>query len=114
MDISGLTQFQVDELYKADDLINRHGSFAITGVGDTSSVATKMESVVEKKGLRCRIHTANRSLALGSALIPTPLTILAGLGTAAFIGIHNLFTFNCDYVIIKCPVDHQVVCLYNK
>ncbi len=85
-------------------LISEHRSFVICGAQDTSNVASKVESMVEKAGYKCRVYTANRTAVAGGA------SLLTGFGLAALAGIafHNLATWDPDYEICKHPVDDTV------
>lgn len=85
-------------------LISEHRSFIIYGAKDTSNVASKVESMVENAGYKCRVYTANRTAVAGGA------SLLTGYGLAALAGIaiHNLATWDPDYEICKHPVDDTV------
>ncbi len=60
-----------------------------------------LEKLIEGKGLSCRVYPKGRVAALGALAVPNPVTVAVSLGTAAFIGAHNLATFNPDYEIAK-------------
>ena len=85
-------------------LISENRSFIIYGAKDTSNVASKVESMVENAGYKCRVYTANRTAVAGGA------SLLTGYGLAALAGIaiHNLATWDPDYEICKHPVDDTV------
>lgn len=97
-----------------DDLISARDSFIITGVPNFSLLIAQLERSIEEKGMKCRVYTENRSLAIAAAAIPTGITQLAGVASAVGIGIHNLFTFNPDYEIAKNISSSKITVTYKK
>lgn len=114
MDISNMKKISVNNLEVAWKMIKNHETFAISDAINTSDIARKIESIIESMNMKCRVYTANRSIAMLSTLIPTPFTLAMGTFSLVSIGIHNLVTWNPDYEIIKCIVDNQVVVVYKK
>lgn len=84
-------------------LIDDRRSFVLENVARTSmsEAIEALEKLLKSKGLTCRVYTKGRAAALGAMAIPNPVTAAVGLGSAAFIGGHNLATFNPDYEIAK-------------
>ena len=108
-------QISVDDIpFIADELINSKRSFCINGARNTSAVAKQIESYIEKKGFRVRVYTGYRAAAMGSMLIPTPVTEIVGIATGIGIALHNLVTFNPDYEVIKNPASDTVEVIYKK
>ena len=103
MDKKVLPIIPAKDLTKAnlDNLTSARDSFVITGVPDFSILIAQIERAIEEKGMKCRVYTENRSLAIAAAAIPTGITQLAGAASALGIGIHNLVTFNPDYEIAR-------------
>lgn len=102
------------ELDKVAHLISNRKSFSIIEAKDTTSIADIVEKKIEAQNLKCRVRVSNRAAALATGIIPTGATQLAALATAAGIAIHNIFTWNPDYEIIKCLYDNKVEVEYKK
>ncbi len=50
------------------DLIRRHESFTLTKVKNFNQTVKKVERLIEKQGLSCRVYTAGRSATMAAAL----------------------------------------------
>lgn len=114
MDISGMKKISVNDLETAKSLISNHETFAVSDAVNTTEIASKIENMIEIRGMRCRVYVANRSMAMLPTIIPTPFTIATGTFSIISIAIHNLMTWNPDYEIIKCLIDNHVVVVYKK
>ncbi len=73
-----------------------------------------LESMIESKGLTCRIYTKGRSAAIAGIAIPTPFTILGGAATAIATAAHNIATYDPDYEIAKNPATKTLTVTYKK
>ncbi|MGS1108212.1 hypothetical protein ACVCNH_18305 [Achromobacter anxifer] len=84
-------------------LIDERRSFVLEDVARLSmpEAVEALEKLIEGKGLSCRVYTKGRVAAVGAFAVPNPVTAAVSLGSAAFIGAHNLATFNPDYEIAK-------------
>lgn len=109
-------KFTSDELSseKLDELIKAKQSFKVVAVKDISFTVNKIEGVIEKNDLRCRVYSEFRSAGMAGALVPVPLVTVVGLATAIGVGVHNLATFNPDYEIAKNAATGTVTVKYKK
>ncbi|KIP79544.1 hypothetical protein SN11_02675 [Vibrio harveyi] len=102
----------VDE-QSLNDLIRRHESFTLTNVKNFNQTVKKVERLIEKQGLSCRIYTAGRSATMAAALASGPAVIF-GLASAAAIATHKIATLNPDYEIAKYPLAEKLVVNFKK
>jgi hypothetical protein len=88
---------------KIAELIGGHESFVLEDVDriNIGKAVETLEKLIESKGFSCRVYTAGRAGAMVGAVIPTPVTVVAGWASAVAIGAHNLATWNPDYEIAK-------------
>lgn len=99
---------------KIRELIKIRRSFKIVNLPQKQqgfNIIKLLESLMKEQKMRCRVYTKFRSLLLGSAIIPTPITIAIGGITALGISVHNLATYSPDFEIAKCG--DQVI-VYRK
>lgn len=111
-----IKKYTSDELNKNKifELISSKSSFKVVAVKDISYVVNKIEGVIEKKDLKCRVYTEYRSAAMAGMAIPTGVTQVAGLFSAIGIAAHNLATLNPDYEIAKNKANGTVTVIYKK
>lgn len=111
-----IKKFTADELTKEkiSELVEAKGSFQVVAVRDISFVVNRLEGVIEKQGMSCRVYTEYRSAAMGGMAIPTGVTQVTGLLTAIGVGIHNLATYNPDYEIAKNKFNSTVTVIYQR
>ncbi|EGR0230472.1 hypothetical protein BST50_17340 [Vibrio vulnificus] len=95
------------------DLIRRHESFTLTKVKNFNQTVKKVEHLIEKQGLSCRVYTAGRSATMAAALASGPAVIF-GLASAAAIAAHKVATLNPDYEIAKYPLADKLVVNFKK
>ncbi|WOG30125.1 hypothetical protein [Endozoicomonas sp. 8E] len=116
MSKSDISKYTSDELdtEKLSELISKRESFKIVAVKDISFSVNKIEGAIEKKGLKCRVYTENRSAAMAGMAIPTGVTQIAGLFSAVGIAAHNLATFNPDYEIAKNKLGGTITVKYKN
>ncbi|MBD3666529.1 MAG: hypothetical protein HUJ16_01100 [Kangiella sp.] len=111
-----IPKFTSDELTteKLGELISNKSSFQVVAVKNIGAVVNKLEGMIEKKNLRCRVYTEYRTASLASMAIPTGVTQLAGFASAVGIAAHNLATLNPDYEIGKNKPAGRVTVIYKK
>lgn len=111
--------------FTSDELVKAKKSFWVVAVKDMSYTVNKIEGAIEKQSLRCRVYMENRSALIGGALaaslVPNPIwpaTFIASLAGAASatVGtvVHNIATYNPDYVIGKNIPNSMVFVTYKK
>ena len=85
---------------KVVTLIAEKSSFAVVNIpsGKQSLAVEMVERAIESTGMKCRVRTANRGLAVGALSV---LTLGAAAAAAAAVGVHNLATKDPDYEIVK-------------
>jgi hypothetical protein len=81
------------------ELIGNRESFTLTDIVDMSRTVLKLEEIVEKQKLTCRITTQYKSALYVGSLIP-PLAIATGLFALGNLA-HKAATRNPDYLIEK-------------
>jgi len=87
-----------------EELIDKKETFLLhIGKGNLMEYCSQIETIIEKKGMSCRIRTKNRTAVNAGAL----LTGVGLLGFAAQIG-HNIGTFNPNWEIIRNPLNNQI------
>ncbi len=94
-------------------LISCHESFTLTNIKNFSQTVKKIERLIEKRGLSCRVYTAGRSATMAAALASGPAVIF-GLASAAAIATHKIATLNPDYEIAKYPLADKLVVNFKK
>jgi hypothetical protein len=99
---------------KLYDLIARRQSFTLTNVTSIKQSVKRLEELIEKQNLSCRVYTAGRATTVAAAAIPVSPTVLAGWASAIAIGAHNLATFNPDYEIAKFPLSAKLEINFKK
>ncbi len=114
MTIDDLRKYSAEEMTfdKLDELIKQRASFEVVGVSKLNAVASRIEGCVEKVGLKCRIYTEYRSSSVAASLFSP--TVFLGVAAAVGIGVHNLATFNPDYVIGKSKVRNRIAVNFKK
>jgi uncharacterized protein YjlB len=114
--VDGFNKSQIDAF------VGGRTSFEVNGLrGQFNDAIKYVETVIESKGLRCRVEsdlksTAAAGGAAGVALgiMAAPAVVAAGvLGVAAGIG-HKLMTRNPDYLILKDYVNFKLTVEYKK
>ncbi|EOV1093877.1 hypothetical protein ACOLXF_003593 [Vibrio fluvialis] len=95
------------------EYISRRESFTLTNVKNFSQTVKKIEDLIERQGLKCRVYTAGRSATMVAALASGPAAIF-GLASAASIAAHKLATLNPDYEIAKYPLANKLEVNYKK
>lgn len=111
-----IKKFTSDELSKEkiEGLIKNKESFQVVAVKDIGTVVNKVEGMVEKLNLSCRVYSEMRTAAIAGIAIPTPVTILGGLAAAAGAAAHNIATYNPDYEIGKNYIKKHINVIYKK
>ena len=84
-----------------DDFISNRKSFKIVDLQETGYLAEKIENKIEEYGLTVRNYTSFRSI-LG----------LTGIG-AIPIAIHNIITWNPDYLVCKERFSGNILVIYR-
>lgn len=98
--------------YKVKSLIEGHKSFEIIGLsGRMGSAVSKIEHIIESKGLSCRIYTYGRVAAAGGSLFGG-ITGVLGLASAIGMAAHNVATYNPDYEVAKHLIDNKLAVTY--
>lgn len=69
-----------------------------------------IEKLIEVQGLKCRVYTTGRSL----ALLASAYTLIGGVATGLTIAIHNIITYNPDYEIAKLYGLNSISVTYKK
>jgi hypothetical protein len=88
-----ITYTGLEDLEMLRRLIKATKSFRVeVKVEEFTKVVTILEDIIEQNKMTCRIRTASRAIA---GIFPV---IAIGMG------VHNLGTFNPDYVIVKHPL----------
>lgn len=97
---------------KLNELIERKASFDVVdvGFGELFTVSRYIEKHLETKYLKCRVLTKNR---IASAL-SVVFNKNYGVFSLAAIAVHNIFTWNPDYEIIRDMANHRVEVVYKK
>lgn len=98
---------------KIRELVRRNKSF-ILNINDMSEAVKKVEEIIEKAGMSCRIYTEYRMATIATAAIPVSPMVIGGVLAAISIGIHNLATYDPDYEIAKNPVKKTLTVTYKK
>lgn len=101
---------------KIAELIEDKKSFVLEDV-DRLSIGNAVETIeklIESKGFSCRVYTAGRASTMVGAIIPTPVTVIAGWASALAIGAHNIATWNPDYEIAKNIATGTLTIEYKK
>jgi len=97
-------------------LILSKKKFRVSGIpiDGFDKVTSRIESIIESNGKSCRIYTTGRLYGLAAALIPTPATMIGGIGVGVAAAIHNIATYNPDYEIARNLVGSCVDVEYKK
>jgi hypothetical protein len=102
--------------HEADDdkitgIIRRRESFTLTHVTSMNQSVKRIEALIEKQKLSCRVYTAGRSASMAATFSPAAVF---GLASAAAIAAHNLATLNPDYEIAKYPIGDKLEVNFKK
>jgi hypothetical protein len=98
----------------AVSLIKNRESFTIIGLsGKMSDAVEKVESLIEREGLSCRIFTSGRIAAAGGSFFGG-ITGIAGIASAIGIAAHNVATYDPDYEVAKHIIDNKLTISYEK
>ncbi|MEX1221769.1 MAG: hypothetical protein WEA82_06610 [Idiomarina sp.] len=100
-----------DQLLK---LLNEHDSFIIDDVPQLffSETIETLEKHIDNLGMKSRVYSkARKTLMAGSFFGPTALF---GVASAAFMGAHNLVTYDPDYEIGKNRITGTLTVTYKK
>jgi hypothetical protein len=96
------------------ELVKNRESFTIIGLtGKMSDAVEKIEAIIEREGLSCRIYTRGRITATGGSFLGG-VTGVAGLVSAIGIAAHNIATYDPDYEVAKHIVDNMLTISYEK
>ncbi|MGM6296650.1 hypothetical protein ABLB03_23510 [Vibrio parahaemolyticus] len=68
------------------------------------------EKYIESLGYKCRVKLANREAILPTLILPNP----ANVAMAAVQVVHNLWTYNPDWTILKHKFNRGITVVYNK
>lgn len=94
------------------ELLARRQSFKVQSVLSVNDTVRIIEQQIDKLGMKSRVFTAGRKAAmLASFWGPTAV---AGLASAAAMGIHNLATWSPDYEIARNLVTKMVTVKYKR
>jgi len=109
--VYGVRELADDKLMK---LLREHESFVIEKVPRKhfGEVIKTLERHIESLDMKCRVFSKGRkSLMAGSFFGPTAVW---GVASSAFIGIHNVATWDPDYEIAKNRVTGTLTITYKK
>ena len=108
--------YAIDELpdEKFSHLIESRKSFTLTNITHMKKTVLKIESLIEAKGLKCRVHTKGRAATVAAAAIPVSPAVLGGWLSGIAIGVHNLATYDPDYEIGKNRLSKELDVKYKK
>jgi hypothetical protein len=113
IDIENYTSEEIT-VEKLNSLVKNKKSFKVVAVKDIGFMVNKIEGAIEKIDLSCRVYSEYRSIAMGAAAIPTPVTLIGGLAAMVGTAAHNLATFNPDYEIGKNKAKGTITVIYKR